>query len=185
MICEYISTGINYIDDALARGYTPVLLEGTYVGAPEDVTRFREIRSRINKRLKGKIHIIPENPDYSEVLRQVKALDPILVIAGSEFGVPLATQLSADLGLPGNPVDRIAAMTQKDAMQQALKDYGLRHIRGEVVKTEEAALAFYRTLGKEDVVVKPIRGAGSQGGLPVPRRGGAAGGHAETLRPGD
>lgn len=163
VICEYISTGINYIDDALARGYTPVLLEGTYVGAPEDVARFREIRSRINKRLKGKIHIIPENPDYSEVLRQVKALDPILVIAGSEFGVPLATRLSADLGLPGNPVDRIAAMTQKDAMQQALKDHGLRHIRGEVVKTEEAALAFYRALGKEDVVVKPVRGAGSQG----------------------
>ena len=163
IICEYISTGINYIDDVRARGYEPVLAEGNYVGSPEDIARLREIRERINRRLKGSIKIIPENPDYEEVLRQVRELDPVVVVAGSEFGVPLATRLAADLGLPGNPVDRIPAMTEKDAMQEALREHGLRSIRGAVVRTEEEALSFYRSLGKDEGVVKPARGAGSQG----------------------
>lgn len=163
IICEYISTGINYVDDALARGYRPVLVEGTYVGAPKDVARFKDLRGRINRRMKGRVDIIHENPDYEEVLRQVKEYDPALVVAGSEFGVGLAARLSADLGLPGNPVDRIEAMTQKPAMHQALKKHGLRSIRGETVRSEEEAVRFYRELGKKDVVVKPARGAGSQG----------------------
>ena len=37
VICEYISTGINYIDDARARGYEPVLVEGTYIGTEEEL----------------------------------------------------------------------------------------------------------------------------------------------------
>lgn len=32
VICEYISTGFNYIDDTLARGYEPVLLESQIAG---------------------------------------------------------------------------------------------------------------------------------------------------------
>ncbi len=163
IICEYISTGINYIDDARTRGYEPVLVEGNYIGSPADVARLRDIRDRINRRLEGTIKIIPENPDYEEILRQVRALDPALVVAGSEFGVPLATRLAADLGLPGNPVDRIPAMTEKDAMQRALREYGIRSINGMVVGSEEEAVSFFRSLGKGEIVVKPARGAGSQG----------------------
>lgn len=163
VICEYISTGLNYVDDARSRGYEPVLVEGNYVGSPDDVARFRDIRNRINKRLKDSVRIIPENDDYDDLLEQVRALDPVLVVAGSEFGVPLATRLASDLGLPGNPVDRIEAMTEKDAMHKALKDYGIRSIRGSVVSSEEEALDFYRSLGKKEIVVKPARGAGSQG----------------------
>lgn len=164
IICEYISTGINFVDDALARGYTPVLVEGEYVGAsPEDVERLRGIRERINVRMRDKVRIIKEDPDYDNILRQVKELDPAIVIAGSEFGVALATRLAADLGLPGNPVSSIEAMTHKDAMHQALKEHGLRYIEGKVVRSEEEAIEFMEKLGKELVVVKPMRGAGSQG----------------------
>lgn len=163
VICEYISTGLNYVDDALARGYTPVLVEGTYVGAQKDVDRFRDIRERINRRMEGKVQIIKENPDYEEILRQVRETDPALVIAGSEFGVALATRLAADLGLPGNPVESIPAMTEKDEMHKALKEHGLRSIRGVVVNCEEDAVSFYRELGEQEVVVKPARGAGTQG----------------------
>jgi hypothetical protein len=115
IICEYISTGINYADDALARGYTPVLVEGTYVGSPDDIARFKAERERINNRVKDHIKIIPEQEDYNELLRLVKECAPAVVVAGSEFGVVLAARLAADLGLKGNPVDRIDAMTQKDA----------------------------------------------------------------------
>lgn len=163
IICEYISTGINYVDDAAARGYIPVLVEGQYVGSPEDVARLRAVRDRINRRMKGKVKIIEEDPDYGNILRQVKELDPAYVVAGSEFGVGLAARLAADLGLKGNPVDRIPYMTQKDLMHKALADHGLRSIRGRVVSSEREAIEFYRHLGKEEVVVKPVRGAGSQG----------------------
>ena len=163
VICEYFSTGVNYIDDALSRGYTPVLVEGQYVGSPEDVERLREIRNRINRRMKDKVRIIKEDPDYDNVLRQVKETDPALVVAGSEFGVALAARLAEDLGLPGNPVSNIDKMTRKDAMHRALKDHGIRYIRGKVVTSEAEALEFMEELGKEDVVVKPMRGAASQG----------------------
>ena len=162
IICEYISTGIKYVDDAKERGYVPVLVEGKYVGSPDDVRRFREVRETINRRMRGKVRIIPEDLSYEEVLEEVKKLNPRLVVAGSEFGVPLATRLAADLGLPGNPVESIPMMTEKDAMHQALKDYGIRSILGEVVRSEQEAIDFYRSLDNEDVVVKPARGAGSQ-----------------------
>ena len=163
IICEYISTGVNYVYDAWERGYEPVLVEGKYIGSKDDVRRFRALRSRINRRLKDKVRILPEEMSYDEILEQVKELNPALVVAGSEFGVPMAARLSADLGLPGNPVERIPAMTQKYEMHKALAAYGIRALKGEMVGSEEEARAFYAQMGKERVVVKPTRGAGSQG----------------------
>ena len=163
IICEYISTGVNYVYDAWERGYEPILVEGRYIGSPDDIRRFRAVRNRINRRMKDKVRIIPEDLSYDEVLAEVRKLNPALVVAGSEFGVPMAARLSADLGLPGNPVDRIPAMTEKAAMHQALKDHGIRSIIGKTVTNEEEAIAFYRELGDEQVIVKPSRGAGSQG----------------------
>ena len=162
VICEYFSTGILYVDDALVRGYEPVLVEAPYGDMP-GADELREARNRLNRRLEGKARIIHENSDYGELLRQVRECDPAAVVVGSEAGVEIATRLAADLGLPGNPPDRIPAMTEKPAMHQALKDYGIRSIRGEVVRSEEEALRFYRELGNGNVVVKPARGAASYG----------------------
>ena len=163
IICEYISTGVNYIYDVLARGYEPVLLEAAIVGTDEEQALFRALREPIKAKLKGRFTIIPEEADYDVLLSKIKEYDPVLVIPGSEFGVPLATRLAEDLGLPGNPVSRLKAMTEKDSMQQALKDHGLRCIRGKVVTGEEEAIEYYKELGSEDVVVKRVRGAGTQG----------------------
>ncbi len=123
----------------------------------------REERDAINSRLGGRFQIIKENPDYSAVFEEVRKVDPVLVIAGSEFGVELAARLSADLGLLEDPPERIPAMTQKDAMHEALKDYGIRYIRGKVIASLEEAEAFCDEIGTANVVVKPSRGAGTQG----------------------
>lgn len=163
IICEYISTGINYIEDVKARGYNPILLDGTYVGTPEEVKLWRDIRDMVKSKLGNDITIIPETPDYNELLTKVRSYDPLIIIPGSEFGVELATRLGSDLGLKGNSADRIKAMTEKDSMHQALKDHGLRYIRGKVVTSEEEAMKWYEELGVEDVVVKRVRGAGTQG----------------------
>jgi len=163
VICEYISTGHNLVYDALSRGYEPVLLDCSYVAEEADAEDFRAAREAVFSRLPKGLIRIAENPDYSAVLEQVRALDPILVIAGSEFGVPYATRLASDLGLPGNPADCLKAMTEKDAMHQALKDAGVRYIRGQVITTVEEAKVYYQELGTENVVVKRVRGAGTQG----------------------
>lgn len=163
VIAEYVSTGYNMVYDVLSRGYEPVLLDCPYVAEPTDLEDFRAGREAVRARLpKGLIHI-PENSDYNAVLEQVRALQPVLVIAGSEFGVPYATRLAADLGLPGNPVGRLKAMTEKDSMHQALKEYGIRYIRGQVITTIDEARAYYQELNTEDVVVKRVRGVGTQG----------------------
>ena len=163
VICEYVSTGINYIDDVLSRGYEPVLLEGHYVGTGEEIEYIKEERNRLNERFKGRFKIIKESPDYQETLRQVKEVNPLLVIPGGEFGVPLATRLAADLGLLGTPLERLKAMTEKEAMHQALREKGLRYIRGKIIFSEEEAVAWYDQLGVEDVVVKRSRGGGTAG----------------------
>lgn len=163
VICEYISTGYNYVYDVLSRGYEPVLLNCSYVAEEADAADFRAGRAAVRARLPKDLITIEENPDYNAVLEQVRALEPVHVIAGSEFGVPYATRLAADLNLPGNPVSQLKAMTEKDAMHQALKDAGVRYIRGQVIASVEEARAYYDELGTENVVVKRVRGAGTQG----------------------
>lgn len=163
VIAEYISTGFNLVYDALSLGYEPVLLDCCYVAEEQDAQALRADREKIFQRLPKGLIRIEENSDYDAVLEQVRALDPVLVIAGSEFGVPYATRLADDLGLPGNPASRIKAMTEKDAMHQALKDAGIRYIRGRIISSVEEAEAYYHELGNEQVVVKRVRGAGTQG----------------------
>lgn len=96
-------------------------------------------------------------------LREVKALDPLLVITGGEEGVITGTRLADDLGMPGTPYANIANMTQKSAMHQSLKKAGLRYIRGAEVKSWEDCLAFLEETGTEDVVLKHDHGAASVG----------------------
>ena len=163
VIAEYISSGKNFIDDIISRGYEPVLLEGNYPNISEEMNVLRAERDSINARFAGKFQIIKENPDYNAILQQVRELKPILVLAGNEFGVELATRLSSDLGLAGNPVSRLPQMTQKDKMHEALKDYGIRYIRGKLVSSIEEAEKFFNELDTQNTVVKPARGAGTQG----------------------
>ena len=163
VVVHCASTGMNFIDDIRSRGYEPVLLKiEDYAGTEEDKALLAGQDLTESRRF-GKIRIIPYDPDYWVLLRRVQEVNPKLVLAGSEFGVELATRLAADLGLPGNPPELLPAMTRKDAMHEALKRYGIRYIRGEVVTTVEEAVAFYETLGTEKAVVKRTRGCGTQG----------------------
>lgn len=45
VIVEILSTGINYVDDVLARGYQPVVVEGSYPGSDEDRKPILEARA--------------------------------------------------------------------------------------------------------------------------------------------
>ena len=163
IIVEILSTGINYVDDALARGYQPVVVEATYPGTAEEQEQFKESQRIARESLSEGIPIIRAGQDYDALLEEVRAYAPVAVVAGSEFGVEIATHLASDLGLPGNPWSIIGKMTRKDEMQQALADHGVRSIRGRVIHSEAEAEAFYKELDTTHTVIKRARSAATLG----------------------
>lgn len=163
VIVEPFSTGFNLIDDVKTRGYQPVVMSAIPPGSEEDRKIIHEAKAMFLARIPKDVPVIDENPNYDEVLAQVRSYDPLLVIVGSEFGVELGTRLASDLGLRGNKWANIDKMTKKSEMHRALADAGVRHIRGRIVKSEAEARAFYEELDTTHVVIKPTRGAGTQG----------------------
>ena len=163
VIVEIVSTGFNYVEDALMRGYQPVVVECTFPGTEEDRAPFLVSREIARGKLPKGVPYIEETSDYAALLERVRAYDPVLVVPGQEFAVELATHLAYDLGLPGNPWSIIGKMTRKNEMHQALADHGLRSIRGKLIHNEEEAIAFYKELNTSHVVVKRARGACTQG----------------------
>ena len=159
IIIEAMSTGYNLVEDVRRRGYNPVVIESPGEES-EDVKNARESSYSL---FYSRPEIKRAPDDYEETLAMVKSYEPLLVIAGSEQGVGLAARLSNDLGLLGNPIENIDAMTKKDAMHEALKKAGIRYIRGKVVDNAEAAMDFCRENGLKQAVVKPVQSAGSQG----------------------
>lgn len=163
VIVEILSTGINYVDDAIARGYKPVVVEAMYLGTDEERAQFLEMQKIARNGLPKDVPCISPSADYNTILEQVRAYDPVAVVAGSEYGVELATHLASDLGLPGNPWSIIGRMTRKDEMHQALADAGVRSIRGRIVRSEAEAEAFYKELDTTHTVIKRARSAATLG----------------------
>jgi Biotin carboxylase len=159
VIVEAVSTGYNFVGDVLKRGYNPVLLE-VKDDTGEDTAELRRSSYAMFDQMP---QVIREDESYEKTLAEIKALDPVVIVAGSESGVPLATRLAEDLGLPGNPAENIPQMTRKDMMHEALKKAGIRYIKGQKVKSVEEALAFCKENKFADAVVKPLQSAGSQG----------------------
>ena len=160
IIVECISTGVNFIEDIINRGYKPIVLELKMIDTEEGL-EYREMVYEEYKRIDYDFDMIYEKDSYEETLEEVRKYDPLLVLPGNEKGVILATKLSHDLNLLGNPIENIDAMTLKDEMHNRLKECGLRYIRGKVVDTIEDAVAFYDEENLKEVVIKPTYSAGS------------------------
>ena len=111
----------------------------------------------------GNFELIYEKDTYEDTLEMVKQYDPLLVTPGTEEGVILATKLSNDLNLPGNPIENLDAMTLKNEMQNRLAENNLRYIKGKTVSTIDEAIDFYDSEGLREVVVKPLYSAASVG----------------------
>ena len=162
VVAEPMSTAFNFLEDIRIRGFEPVILE-TYI--PEGYARSLMDMERQSKysRIEYPITIIKEKPDYEETLKEIRELDPLLVLVGGEEGVIVGTRLANDLGMPGNPYSNIDKMTQKSAMHSTLEAAGLRSIRGEEVSSWEDCLRFLEKTGTEDVVLKHDHGVASVG----------------------
>lgn len=101
--------------------------------------------------------------DPAATAEELRALGASAVVAGSEFGVTLADELSERLGLPHHRHELRAARRDKYRMAQALADAGLPHARTDAV---HSAAELGRVLADRDtypVVVKPFDSAGGDG----------------------
>ena len=154
------STGRNFIEDVINRGYNPIVLE-MQISHSEDGEKYNEHIHESYKGIPYDFDMIYEGDSYEETLEAVRKYDPLLVLPASEKGVILATKLAYDLSLLGNHIDNLDAMTLKDKMQERIAECGLRSIKGETVHTLEEALEFYDSEGLKEVVLKPTYSSGS------------------------
>ena len=160
IVVECISTGINFVEDIINRGYNPIALDLKVAETPGG-RDFAEFVINDYKRIPYDIEMIYEQETFEETLEEVKKYDPLLIVAGHERGIILATKLSKELGLLGNDVENLPAMTMKDQMQERIAEHGLRSIKGKLVHSLNEAIAFYDNEGLDKVVVKPNYSAGS------------------------
>ncbi len=154
IVVDCISSGTNYIEDIVNRGYNPVILELQPGGA--DLKEYKKKVQSNYERIEYDYNLVFEKDTYDETLEMVQNLNPLLIVAGSERGVILTSRLSNDLGLLGTPIENLDAMTLKDKMHERLAEAGLRHIRGKVVTSTDEAIEFYESESLNEVVIKPV-----------------------------
>ena len=160
MVVECISTGINFIEDIINRGYNPIVLEMN-VSDSEGGKEYAKHRLMEYERIEYDFEIIYEKDTFEKTLKEVRKYDPLLIVPGNEMGVILANKLSHELGLMCNPIENLDAITLKHEMQNRLAEKGLRSIKGKIIRSIEEALDFYDHEDLNEVVVKPVYSAGS------------------------
>lgn len=162
VIVEAGSTGFNFIKDIVLRNHNPIILDlKGHEGGEGSI--YKDMVHSCYEMIEDDYELLIEKDTYEETLEMIRSYDPLLVIAGSEGGVRIATRLANDLGLLCNPIENLDAMTLKDKMQEKIAEKGLRHIRGRVVRSVEEAIEYYDEEGLDEVVVKPTLSAGSVG----------------------
>lgn len=163
LIVEAGSTGKNLIQDIINRNYNPVALELKTSSNSKEAEAYKEILKASYDWIKSDFELVYEKDTYEETLEMVRDLNPKIILPASEKGVAMATKLSHDLNLMGNPIENLDAMTLKNEMQNRLAENNLRHIKGKSVTSLDEAIEYYEREGFKEVVVKPARSAGSVG----------------------
>lgn len=161
VVVECVSTGTNFIADIKNRNYNPIVLNTKLEESAntEIYDKFKKTMDKIDE----DFVLIEEKDTYDETLELVRQYDPLLIVPGSKRGVRLATQLSHDLGLLGNPIENLDAYTLKDKMQEKIAEEGLRCIKGKKITSVDEAIEYYDGEGLKEVVVKPVYSAGAVG----------------------
>lgn len=163
LVVEPISTGMNYLTDIVRLGYTPLALFPYLEVTAETAAFVDEARKAYAGSFPAETLVLYAPASYDELLAQLKQYDIVCAVVGHETGAEVGDRLAADLGLPGNPPASSRRHRDKDAMQQALKDHGLRHIRGKIIHSAAEAEAFIDEEGLGKTVVKHIDGMSSTG----------------------
>ena len=160
LIVKPVSTGKNYMFDAVKRGYQPIVI---FPHMADSGTEYEAMRESARMILPEGVIEIQDHGEFDQVLEEVKKYPARCVVVGSEVGAEMADRIAKELGLSGNPVESSELHRDKDKMQKRLEERGLAHIRGKFVHSVEEAEAFLDKEHLTEAVVKPKDGAGSVG----------------------
>jgi biotin carboxylase len=102
-----------------------------------------------------------DEDNIASVIASLESLNPVAVVAASEWGVEIADQLAAALGLAGNDPQSTKARRDKFEMASYAAAADVR-VAAQTSATElDALLAWYKSHPEDTVVVKPRDSAGS------------------------
>lgn len=101
--------------------------------------------------------------DLDQTAKVLSSLSVGRVIVGCETGVELADALQDVMGFPGNGAQNSLAHRDKYLMQKALRDRGVEAMAFHKTSNFEDLTHWIRDRGKWPVVLKPLKGAGTQG----------------------
>lgn len=160
IILDVESSGVNYIKDAIARRLRPVCFN--FKNATSTNLANIQIAKLREKFLKNvEVHDIDD--DYEEILSLAKKIKPKAIVSCNDYCYELLTKLCNDLNLPCNSLDTVQTSTNKFYMHNALKEKGLRYIKGEKVSSVDEAVSFYENNNINSFVVKHPAGTSSLG----------------------
>lgn len=106
-------------------------------------------------------NIVLEDDDTA--IARLAAYDPICVIAGQEYGVPVADRLSERMGLPTNGTALSTARRDKYEMIEVVRSAGLRCARQIRGNDPVAIRHWIEAEGVLPCVVKPLQSASTDG----------------------
>jgi len=156
LVVDPISTGRVLAEKLMERGYNVVTLWTAQSQRVEGI-------GECNLQFLCEVHEVEF--DFDATLAAIKALpyDFIASIVGCECGVEINDFLSEKLGLASNGTVFAEARRDKWAMQERIRECGLRAIKQTVVSTIEEVQQFVTRENMRKWVMKPRRDAGSHG----------------------
>lgn len=162
IICEAYSTGLIYVDEAIKRGYEPIVIFSNDADVAEDIATINGRKKCIDL-IGNKAKIIMSSGVYEDILKELSGFDVECVIAGSEDGVRLADLLAKHFNVRGNDPETTWRRRTKAGMQQSLKEAGLRYIKSQFVKNPAEIEKFWKDNDLSVCVIKLNESAASLG----------------------
>ena len=161
LIIQFISSAVNYIDDAINRGHQPVIF---YKKPDKNNPLYADVGTYNNVlKYKNKIKAYEIDDNYQNTLKLAKKIKPVAVLHCTDAMTSLVNRLNSDLGLPSNPLKYVNCYYEKFPMQDALKKYGIRYIRSKVIRSVEEGVEFFENEQLKECVIKQSSGAASVG----------------------
>lgn len=156
LVVECISSSINYLKDLEERGYQAAVLESPIIRKKQPSWYTYDLFGA------KKPIILSRHERYEDTLKEVKKLNPVLIVTGADHGLELCLKLSQDLGLKNNKIDNLPKMRDKFVSQETLRKKGIRCIESIRYSNFKNALAFFKKHNNK-IVVKPAKGVSSIG----------------------
>ncbi len=154
VIDDGYSTASDLLPELLERNVECLHLQSTEQVPPPAAASFDPVRYDGNLGYLG---------DVGTAIDVLSAFAPHAVIAGSEWGVTFAEEISHGMGLPTNRIETIHARRTKFNMIEAVRRHGLRAAAQTSTSRTDTAHAWADRHGKWPIVVKPLASAAADG----------------------